>query len=557
MTTRTPGSSSNWFGKAYLIGVLLFLVMPPSVSIATANDLTKARESIKKKAKRVERDLNKILKDAGDLPDDVLKNVLSKKDYKNVKKAVEDTFDAVEAAGRYAGRQLELPGKTLERSMHKKNPVDSLAFLATNPIKQTDEHAIKAVTDSAVLGAGAQLAASIYGGPSGAAAYAAWITYHATGGDIEAALKQGAITGVTAALAQSISTIDDPISREAARVAFKAAQDAAAGKDIDDVRDQILPALISTLSEHIPTEDLSLVQRTAATAAIGGAVVAASGGSQMDVERAFLRTGAKVVVQEVGKELKENLTNAKNQAKANVVAAIPKEQLADYNQKFDQVKADHANAKLRISEAAKKLTSNKAELEARAKALKSEILKNPEIQAVTNAKAVLQAQAKQAQQLWQQAHVALKREAAHLDKQLNTTRNFYESEMKKKPTDEALVQRYSELVNILEEAQSKLTRHSDQKFSDIRKKYKSAVANAEEIVQSKARFTFTGIIKEGNTNARVLRDGMVLSWDLDKLKWASADNPAIFLTYAEQISDLASITTSIDTPQRTKSKKSK
>jgi hypothetical protein len=42
-----------------------------------------------------------------------------------------------------------------------------------------------------------QVAATAYGGPGGAAAYAAWYAYRATGGDAETALRVALITGAT------------------------------------------------------------------------------------------------------------------------------------------------------------------------------------------------------------------------------------------------------------------------------------------------------------------------------------------------------------------------
>jgi hypothetical protein len=117
---------------------------------------------------------------------------------------------------------------------------DVVFQLSVQPWKVQEESAFEAIGESKLMKYIATAAASTYGGPGGAAAFAAWYAYRCTG-DLELAIKAGAIAWATS------------------------------------------EGLAAT--SEIP----GAAQRAVASAAIGGAAVAASGGSRDDVLNAFVR----------------------------------------------------------------------------------------------------------------------------------------------------------------------------------------------------------------------------------------------------------------------------
>lgn len=187
---------------------------------------------------------------------------------KTLEKAAQDTVAEtgrgvknVEEAGtaifRFAGRQIEGWGDTLadgEKRVREGKVVDALWHLGTDPLRKTEENAAKAAQESSLVNTVGQVAATAYGGPGGAAAYAAWFTYKQTG-DADMALRVGIITGATSAALGS------------------------AGK---------MPS--NTAAE--------LAKKTIVAGAIGGMAVAASGGSAENVRDGFIRAGGMVLVQD-------------------------------------------------------------------------------------------------------------------------------------------------------------------------------------------------------------------------------------------------------------------
>jgi hypothetical protein len=181
----------------------------------------------------------------------------------NADKAVKDS----NAEAQRFGREVDAAGRALakyaqssvsghiqslrqaEERVRAGKAIDAIWHAALSPVQVAEKSASDAVLESSYLRAVGQVAASSYGGPAGAAAYAAWLTYRETG-NASLALRVGILTGASAS-------------------AF-----GAAGK-IDDT-----------------------VKRTIVTAAVGGAAVAAAGGSEEAVKQAFLQAGAMVVVQD-------------------------------------------------------------------------------------------------------------------------------------------------------------------------------------------------------------------------------------------------------------------
>ncbi|MDM0110533.1 hypothetical protein QTI66_00115 [Variovorax sp. J22R133] len=141
-----------------------------------------------------------------------------------------------------------------EKRFREGKVVDAFFHLATEPIQNTEKNAAQAAMESSVLSTVGSVAASVYGGPAGAAAYAAWLTYHQTG-DINMAIRVGIIAGASSWANGQAATMQT-----------------------------------GTVTDSI--------QRAAVVGAIGGAAVAASGGDPNAINQAFLRGGAAILVQD-------------------------------------------------------------------------------------------------------------------------------------------------------------------------------------------------------------------------------------------------------------------
>ena len=137
------------------------------------------------------------------------------------------------------------------RKIREKQFTSAIWQLAYSPVKDAEANAAQLTASSSLVNIVATVGASVYGGPQGAAAYAAWHTYNQTK-DFQLAIKVGLLTGATSYATSRVGT---------------------------------------TLQDE-------LVGRTIATASIGGAAVAAAGGDNREVLDGFLRAGAMVLIQD-------------------------------------------------------------------------------------------------------------------------------------------------------------------------------------------------------------------------------------------------------------------
>lgn len=176
---------------------------------------------------------------------------------KQLNRSQHDLESAGTAIYRFALHQIEGTKESLnhaEQRFREGKVIDALFHLGTEPFQNADENAAQAAQESQLLSTVGSVAASVYGGPQGAAAYAAWLTYHQTG-DINMAIRVGIIAGASAY-----------------------ANGQASGMQTGTVTDSI--------------------KRAAVVGAIGGAAVAAAGGDQNAINQAFLRGGATILVQD-------------------------------------------------------------------------------------------------------------------------------------------------------------------------------------------------------------------------------------------------------------------
>jgi hypothetical protein len=130
-----------------------------------------------------------------------------------------------------------------------------LWHVTTDQLKHTEENAGKAAQESDLVRVAGQIAASAYGGPGGAAAYAAWLAYSQTK-DVGLALRVGVITGAAAYASGGVA--------------------------------------------KTPNANAGVIaEKTIMAGAIGGVAVAAAGGDKQAIQEGFLKAGGAVLVQSV------------------------------------------------------------------------------------------------------------------------------------------------------------------------------------------------------------------------------------------------------------------
>jgi hypothetical protein len=125
------------------------------------------------------------------------------------KRSFNDAVDAAKAVERFAEAQAKAQVTAISNAARRAREgkvVDALWGAAVEPAQSSEKNFSKAVQESDVLNAAAQAAATAYGGPAGAAAYAAWYTYRATG-DANLALKAGVFSIVTSYAGGSIANM--------------------------------------------------------------------------------------------------------------------------------------------------------------------------------------------------------------------------------------------------------------------------------------------------------------------------------------------------------------
>ncbi|MBZ9709957.1 hypothetical protein LB543_24945 [Mesorhizobium sp. ESP7-2] len=171
------------------------------------------------------------------------------------KESFDDAVDAGKAVGNFvknqANDQLTQAAAAAKRLRDGK-VVDAMWGLGTEKLQSSEKNFSKATQESKVINAAAATAAATYGGPAGAAAYAAWSTYRQTG-NADMALR----AGLLAALTSQTGAISD-----------------------------------------MPTGTTGEILRKSAVAgAAGGLAVAAAGGDEKAIKDGFLKSAGAVIVQ--------------------------------------------------------------------------------------------------------------------------------------------------------------------------------------------------------------------------------------------------------------------
>jgi hypothetical protein len=172
------------------------------------------------------------------------------------KRSFDDAVDAGKAIGHFAENQAKAHVGQLSNAAKRVQDgkvVDAMWGLGTEPLKSGEENFAKATQESKVINAAAATAAAAYGGPAGAAAYAAWSTYRQTG-NADMALRAGLLAAVTSQTGSSIAAMPTGTTGE-------------------------------------------IIKKAAMAGAAGGVAVAAAGGDEQAITDGFLKSAGAVLVQ--------------------------------------------------------------------------------------------------------------------------------------------------------------------------------------------------------------------------------------------------------------------
>jgi hypothetical protein len=191
---------------------------------------------------------------------------------KQTVRSLNDAADAAKAIQRFQsrefGNQLSAAQKAAKQLRDGK-VIDAMWTASVEKAHGTEDNFFKATQESAVINAAAQAAAATYGGPGGAAAYAAWATYKATG-DVNMALRAGALAALQTQTGGGVNSMPT-----------------------------------GTVGE--------VLKKSAMAGAMGGIAVAAAGGDEKAVKDAFLRSAGNVLVQ-AGQDQVQNYSPVGKQA---------------------------------------------------------------------------------------------------------------------------------------------------------------------------------------------------------------------------------------------------
>ncbi|MBD2745712.1 hypothetical protein IC232_03285 [Microvirga sp. BT688] len=186
-------------------------------------------------------------------------------------RSFDDAVDAGKAAARFLENQRKAEWDAVENNekrLRDGKVIDAMWGLGTEPLQSGEQNFAKATQESEVINAAAATAAGVYGGPAGAAAYAAWSTYRRTG-NADMALRAGLLSAATSYTGSSVAQ---------------------------------MPATTTT----------EIVKKAAMAGAAGGIAVAAAGGDEEAIKDGFLTSAGAVLVQAGTEELEAYAPEAKD-----------------------------------------------------------------------------------------------------------------------------------------------------------------------------------------------------------------------------------------------------
>lgn len=187
------------------------------------------------------------------------------------KTSFKDTVDAGSAAVNFSINQLkswDTAAKNAERRVRDGKVIDAMWGLSTEPVQASEANFYTATQQSTLVATAAQSAAAVYGGPGGAAAYAAWSTYRATG-NADMAFRAGVLAAATTQAGGAVAKMPS-----------------------------------GTMGE--------VVKKAAMAGAAGGIAVAAAGGDENAVKDGFLKSAGAVLIQASSDKAKAYSPKAKD-----------------------------------------------------------------------------------------------------------------------------------------------------------------------------------------------------------------------------------------------------
>jgi hypothetical protein len=233
----------------------IYLVRPSCCSIGKA--FKKGFKDIRNTLKKAERD---VRKETGKTVHNLVKE--SGKGVQNVAnetvKVGPHVIDFGTAVINYTGNTVTSYQNVIKdagKRVAEGKLADALFHVALDPLRNEEKNLFKLTQESSLAKSMGAIAASAYGGPSGAAAYAAWQTYRSSNGNVELALRAGVLAGFT----------------------YMANTE---------------------LGQMKMSEEFALVKKTILAGSIGGLAVAASGGDDRDVLDGFILAGGMVIIQD-------------------------------------------------------------------------------------------------------------------------------------------------------------------------------------------------------------------------------------------------------------------
>lgn len=172
------------------------------------------------------------------------------------KRSFNDITEAGKAVADFAVKDTRAQFDILQNTANQLQEgkiIDAMWSSGVSPLHATEKNFFEATQKSAILDMAATYAASVYGGPAGAAAYAAWKTLQLTG-DVNLAFRMGLV----AAIQQQGGVYTEGMP----------------GATVSDV-----------------------VKKAAIAGAVGGIAVAAAGGDEKAITNAFLKSSGNVLAQ--------------------------------------------------------------------------------------------------------------------------------------------------------------------------------------------------------------------------------------------------------------------
>jgi hypothetical protein len=161
---------------------------------------------------------------------------------------------AAVATYQFTVRQITSTGESLsaaEKRVREGKFIDAMWHMATDPVQFGSKNAAAAATESAVLATVMSVAASTYGGPAGAAAYAAWLAYYQSGGDVNVALRTGLVAAIKSyavpAAGAEAASVSEAFKQAAVAGVMSGLAVAAAGGSAADIQQTMLATAGSML----------------------------------------------------------------------------------------------------------------------------------------------------------------------------------------------------------------------------------------------------------------------------------------------------------------------